>query len=146
MRKITIPAIGIHFYSHLNLLFYFRDHSCNIKESVQVYKLITEYIRLATVENPQIGNLFASEYRRSCASIASIDELFSLASGESELLQSSDHLKCIIETVSEVVAETEVAKLWIKYHKELERSYERIKACKTLSGQWEITKYVFLFE
>lgn len=57
--------------------------------------------------------------------------------GEISLIK---RLKCIGEAITAAVKETDFEGVWDEYKRDLDRLYNRIKACKNESNKWEVVK------
>lgn len=115
--------------------------SCNVKEGVATYKLVTEYIRLAAAENPQIIQEFARQIQAKCSgqTYAELMNKFAIAD-ETDGIKGVEKIKCITEAITDAVSETDFNKIWEEYRKDLEKLHERVKACKSESSKWEAAK------
>lgn len=116
--------------------------SCNVKEGVQSYKIINEYLQSIASQNPQIIPTFVSEYRRQCSGAASeaIVDFFEDVNGGAETFKGAEHLECISDAITAAVHETDFASVWEGYKKDLEAALERINACKQEENKWEAAK------
>lgn len=79
---------------------------------------------MAAVEQPQIIQRFESEHRRKCVM---------------KVLPVLDKLRCVIETVTDVAANTDYAQLVQRHLTALEKSLHRILKCNSLNP-WNVAK------
>lgn len=121
------------------IYFYFRPNcSCNVKEGVRTYKLVIEYVRTATAEKPEFANRFVTEFRRNCAATSSFVLLESFRKDDD--YKNIEHLKCIVDATNAAVKETDFEKIWEEYRSDIEKAFQRVKACKTQVNKWEAAK------
>lgn len=115
--------------------------SCNVKEGVATYKLVTEYIRLAAAENPQVIQEFARQIQARCSgqTYAELMRKFAITD-ETNGKKSVETIKCITDAINDAVKETDFNQIWEEYKKDLEKLQERIKSCKNESSKWEAAK------
>lgn len=112
-----------------------------MKEGVATYRLVTEYIRLVAAENPQVIQEFIRQIQAKCSgqTYAELMRKFAIAD-ETNGNKGVETIKCITESITDAVKETDFNKIWDEYKNDLDKLQERIKSCKNESSQWDAAK------
>lgn len=104
------------------------------------YKMISEYLRMVAQQKPEIISEIAREVQAQCSGLTevSFEDVVEETNADDKLKK----LKCIKDAITDAVKETDFAKIWDEYKRDLEKMFDQIKACKNEANKWEETKYV----
>lgn len=114
-----------------------------MKAAVQSYRVFNTFMNTVDTENPEALQLYASEYRRKCSAsnVEEESELFDEFISDNEYdYRGPDNLRCISNAITDAVHETDFARVWEEYRKDLDAAFERIDASKQELNKWESVK------
>lgn len=125
------------FYDEISTVYIsYHTFSCNIREGAATYRLVTEYVRLAVSEKPEIVQDLIQQIQETCSAQTDLaEEDFSI-----EARNPVERLRCIIEAITDAVKETDFQKIWEEYKKDLEQLLERLRGCRNEPSAWEQAK------
>lgn len=119
-------------------IFYISYHyfSCNLREGAATYRLVSEYVKLAVSEKPEIVQDLIQQIQERC----SVQNELAEENNSVEEVNAIERIRCIIEATNDAVKETDFQKIWEEYKKDLEQLLERLKDCKNEASPWEQAK------
>lgn len=96
--------------------------SCNVREYLATYILLSKYIRLVDAVNPDIVDEFGRQMEQRCSYRTDVELMVEFISKAEagEAKNGVEKLECIIEAIRDAVQETDLNQVWDEYKKDLD--------------------------